>query len=211
MTRVNFIPEANQVAARLRGRAISWGVALAAAGTLATVPIVYHWLRQEQVSDLNEELARFQTDTEQIRRDIRALSVVDTSLRARLDRARSLRQKRTWTGVVERVVVALPENCWLASLGTEPATPPPPSNRPAPSTPPPANGPNQPADAAKQEPLDSPRKLRVAGFAPDAAHPYELVQNLKATTMFSKVTLNRSVREITAEGEFYRFDVECEW
>ena len=59
--------------------------------------------------------------------------------------------------------------------------------------------------------IEAPRKLRIAGYAPVAAHPYDIVSSLKETDVFASVALERSEREPVLDGSYFRFELVCEW
>jgi hypothetical protein len=59
--------------------------------------------------------------------------------------------------------------------------------------------------------IDAPRKMRLAGYATDAAEPHRFVANLKDTAIFSHIALERSQREPKLDGYYFFFELVCEW
>ena len=66
-------------------------------------------------------------------------------------------------------------------------------------------------DSKRAITIDAPRRLKIAGYAPDSARPYLFVENLKRTDAFEAVRLDSSQREPVLDGSYYHFELVCEW
>ncbi len=177
---------------------------------LVAVPVILDWFHRSEIRRLKVKDAQVRNELEQARGDLRSLTGEISQIRLHLERADAVRNKRAWSGVFGILGRIMPEGCWLTSLATDPAVAPTMAGASCAleSTPRTAgkNGEKRPVAT-----IEAPRKLRLSGYAGDASLPHRFVKGLKETALFSQVTLQKAIRETTAEGLYYRFDVECEW
>ena len=96
--------------------------------------------------------------------------------------------------------------CWLTSIATDPGAPTGAASKSRPSS----DG-DEEQDGSITVTIDAPRKMRLAGYATDAAEPYRFVANLKDTEVFSWIALERSQREAKLNGYYFLFELVCEW
>jgi hypothetical protein len=59
--------------------------------------------------------------------------------------------------------------------------------------------------------IEVPRSLRLMGYARETNEPLDFVSMLKRSEVFSRVDLERSVREPVEDGFYFRFEITCEW
>ncbi len=214
MVGVNLIPKDLQLAQTVRRHLKWWTVAIVGAAVLLSAPLAMGWYRRAEASELRVQNDQFQEQLAQSRDDLKLVTAQASQAASRIERATALRSKRPWSRLMVMIGTYMPQGCWLTSIGTEPRTPPavgarrPPSPRA--ST---AADPLSPESWARRSALviEAPRKLRIAGYATNAAEPLEFVTGLKASGVFNNVTLEHMSREPVLDGFYFRFELLCGW
>ncbi len=214
MVRVNLLPESIQVSQTRRRHAARWGAAITISAVAAAIPLVAHWSQHHRIDELRVTSEELQANLNAARTELKSVSSQASDLVLRSERAKALREKRSWSAMVALIASCLPKECWLTSLATDPATPAtaaPARKLPAAAPPVPAI----PASAQAEKPvpvtIDAPRKLRVVGNAGDPTQPLAFVAKLKESRVFREVTLERAHREGDEAASLFRFEVLCEW
>jgi len=204
MVSINFIPRQIRLSQLRRRHAVRWSAALIVSAVLLTVPLVYDWIRRTEAATLQEEVTLRQTELEQIRKELRALTSESSELTLQIERANRLRTKRAWSGLLGSIGECLPGDAWLTSVATDPPSP---TDSGKPATP--AKRPGE--GTSKQLVLDAPRRLKISGTGIDPAGPHVFVNKLKQTGMFASVVLERSARDASPDSPHFQFHVVCEW
>ena len=207
MVSVNLIPKGVQLAQTRRRHLSRWTIAVAVAGVVLTVPLTLGWVRRAEAAHLRAQADQHQARLAQSRNDLETVTTELDRVLSQLERALALRSKRPWSPLLALIGGRMPKGCWLTSIGTDPATPSagarrsgrPDSKRAKPATP------------TSTLIIEAPRKLRIAGYATDAAEPHEFVIGLKDTGIFSNVVLENLRREPALDGFYFRFELLCEW
>lgn len=212
MNRINLIPAAVQITQSRRRRTRRWSLLVGLALAGSTIPVTAQWLQQRNLDDLREKYTRVESNLETARSDLKSLTAESGELFLRLERAKSLRAKRNWSGMLAMLGSALPADCWLTSLATDPDIPPPVTIVPkaaAAASP----APGKPAAPVKPAPvmIEAPRRLRIVGHSVEASGPLALVLRLKESGAFQDVILERSQRESADPQSPFRFEMVCEW
>lgn len=204
MAGVNLIPQDVRLAQSQRRRLRGWcGVAVGALAVFA-LALMFDQEKRAEAAQLVIEHNRLQDELAEARGKLRAEAREAGRALRQLERAGALRTKRAWSAVFNLLARCMPPTCWLRSVATDPAAPPPGSS---------AHKPDPQASTREASPLfiEAPRKLRIIGYALDAAHPHTFVTNLKETGVFAKVSLERTLRTPVAGGEYFQFELLCEW
>lgn len=204
MAGVNLIPQDVRLAHTQRRRLRGWcGLAVGALGVFALTLMFDHERRAEAAQWVVEH-NRLQDELAEARGTLRAETGEANRALRQLERAGALRTKRAWSAVLNLLGRCMPPTCWLRSVATDPAAPPPGSS---------AHNPEPQASTGDASTLfiEAPRKLRIIGYALDSAHPHTFVINLKETGVFAKVRLERTLRTPVAGGEYFQFELLCEW
>ena len=207
MVGVNLIPENVQLAQTRYRRLKGWGIAILLAVAILALPLTIDWVQRVQAAELRTQHDRLQTELATIRTELRALTFQANEALMQLEHAQALRSKRAWSAMFALIEKSMPEGTWLISIATDPATPPP------------GGGHNTAVrdrdTATDKQPaivvIEAPRRLRVAGYAIDAAQPHEFVTNLKDSKVFTNVTLGLLRSEPVLDGSYFRFELACEW
>ena len=176
---------------------------MALAVGMVLVLLGVEWLNRLKAAELyalNDEL---QSRLESVREELRSVTADAGHVLVQIERAKALKSKRAWSGMLAMVSQCMAPGSWLTSIATDPPKPPGGKAR------------SRGTDGKKEEggqtqrlvTIEAPRKLRIAGYAPAAAHPYDIVTSLKATDAFASVALERSVREPVLDGSYFRFEL----
>jgi len=212
MNRLNLIPAAVQFAQSRRRRLRRWSVLVGAAAAAASLPALAQWVQERNLSELRAAGQTAQVNLGSARAELKALTLESGDLFLRLERAKALRSKRNWSGMLSLLASALPADCWLSSLATDPDIPPPVPITPKPAAPAPVTAGNAPEKAgAAQVTIDAPRRLRIVGHSGDASGPLAFVLKLKETGVFRDVILERTQRASADPQTPFRFEMVCEW
>ena len=123
MTRVNLIPPGVQRSQIRRGHLKRWAASLAAVVTAVGVSLTVEGLRQVEANDLRAQKARLQEELESTRREARDVTAEASGVLERIERAKALRGKRTWSALFSLIDSCLPNGCWLTQVASDPATP----------------------------------------------------------------------------------------
>ena len=205
MPRVNLIPETVRVARARRRHVRRWaaGIVLATGGVVTLAGT--EWLDRAKAADLRAQNDRLQVELEAARAELRSVAAEGDRARLQIERAKTLESKRAWSGMLAMIASCMSPGSWLTSIATDPQKPPEGGTR--------SNAGNEKkADQTQQTVMiEAPRKLRINGYASEAAHPHEVVKKLKNTGVFRRVALERSQREPVLDGSYFRFELVCEW
>lgn len=222
MVFVNLIPEAIVAQQWRKRRVARWTAAsLVAIGALL-IPLTLEGWQTARAEQLRAGRRALERDRTLLSAELTGLAAESQSVYLQIERANALRSKRSWSGMLALIAGTMPEGCWLTAIETVPAVPasgahntPPATARSVTAAPPTARTAGDPiggqAAAETVVTIDAPRQLRIAGYATDASEPLTLVTKLNATGVFSRVGLERSLRESVEDGSFFRFDILCEW
>lgn len=187
-----------------------WSVALVVAVCPLILILIIDWLQRADQRERADEKSRVEVQLAAMRERFRYASAEAEQLLAQIQRADALRSKRSWSDLLALVGGALPQGGWLTQISTEPPQPVADQARAAvvATAQPPA-----PASPAAKAPItiESPRELRVSGYAVTAAEPSDFVAGLRSTNLFAKVELIQCRQEPVHDGSYYRFDVVCKW
>ncbi len=211
MVTLNLLPEGVQAAQARRRHVKRWALILAVTAVAGTVPAGAHWMRHVQIEELGAQSEKLQSDLTAARVELRTATAEANDAFLRLERAKALRSKRAWSGMLALIGSCLPKQCRLTSLATDPEVPPaaaPVARSPVPpAATPGAAAPEKPAVVT----IEAPRKLRITGEALDSADPLSFVAKLKESQVFRDVILERSLRERPEQESQFRFELICEW
>lgn len=215
MLSMNLIPQTLQRARARRRRFKRWALSIVTAAAVLTVPLVVDRFRAAEAARLRAQNVQLQTQVATSQAQLRTLTAQANQTLVQLQRAEALRSKRAWSALLGLVARRIPPGCWLTSIATDPAVP--------------GEGPgfrsvrraagkslrhaNRKGDEEPDSPvtIDAPRKIRMTGYAADAAEPHQFVTNLKKAAVFAEVTLETASREPMLDGSYYRFELVCEW
>jgi len=204
MVRLNLLPPDVQIEAARHRHLRRWTVSTFVVFLGFLISLSVEWTRQAQAEDLEHQSHQLRVSLGAVTADLEAVSTEATRVLQQIERAEALRAKRSWSGMIGLIDVCLPPGCWLVTVATDP-------ERAAAQ---PAAAPAI-ADPKAVEPvavtIDSPRRLRVLGYATDASEPLQFVSAMKDHGVFSSVTLINSQAEPVFDGQYYRFEVICEW
>ncbi len=213
MVGVNLIPKTVQTMHTRQRHLKLWGVIILTSFGLLCIPLGMNWYQNARAKALRVENEDLQERLKATRTELRTRMTEASALLLQLQRAKALRSKRAWSGMIGLVGSCMPPGCWLTSLATDPETPTA-MGRMAVSAPvkrDPANRSDPKGADSVTLTIEAPRKMRLAGYATDAAEPHVFVANLKHTEVFSRVALERSQREPVLDGYYFRFELICEW
>jgi Tfp pilus assembly protein PilN len=205
MVGVNLIPVSVRLSQVRRRHVRRWAVSVAVGVALVGVSLGMDWLRRAEAAGLCADNERLQSELEAIRADLKSVSAQAAETLLRIERAKALRSKRAWSGMIAMIASCMPPQSWLTSIATDPATPPAGTGRSQ------DRGKTEAEKGQQAVTIDAPRRLRISGYAPDAADPHEFVTKLKATELFTVVALEQSQREPVSDGWYIRFELVCEW
>jgi len=205
MADMNLIPADIRLSLVRQRHLRRWSLALSAAGIALMVVLTIDWVDRANAGELRVQSGRIQSDQQAVRKELESVRAEANQVLLQIERAKALRAKRAWSGMFALIGSSMPDDCWLTSVATDPDRP-----RVVAS--------NAPSAKAKSEnesrgpvTIDAPRKLRIAGYAHDAAEPHAFVANLKETGVFLAVTLESSKVEPVLDGSYTRFELVCEW
>ena len=202
---INLIPLALQRRQHQRRRLRVWAVVLAVAVGILAIPIGLDWSRRANAKQLRVKAAglehsqsQVQTEWDTMRRDLE-------ETQAHIERADALRSKRAWSAMVILIASKVPADVWLTKIATDPVQP------AAQAKPRAAGGLTKPREPEEILTIDAPTKIKIDGYAPRATEPLTLVRNLRATGVFTTVSLLRSSLETRDGGNYFHFSLVCEW
>lgn len=208
MIGINLIPR-NQTIARMKQRRIRrWSIACAAALFVVAMPVGLEWYRKVRANELEARFGELHGERETLRAELAEIGAASREIYLQIERAKALRSKRSWSGMLQLLEMTMPEGCWLIDLATDPASP---SGQPSRrSNPVVSAGAIAEKDNATIV-IEAPRAVRLAGFATEVTDPLAFVSNLKDTGVFVHVDLERLVRELVGKRYYFRFEIVCTW
>ncbi len=208
---VNLIPKSTLFAHTRRKHVKRWAGVLVVSISIACAGIGVNWLQRAESIQLEKESKRVQAELLSLRSQATAAQAEAQVIESRLNRANALRAKRSWSGMFALISEALPLSCWLTAVATDPPFPSGARNKAPRKVKGKVRGSKANNAVVKPIMIESPRKLRLVGFASGVADPHRFVVNLNATKVFSSVVLTGTQQQKLGNSEFYRFEVECEW
>lgn len=204
MITVNLIPTSVQIEQSSRIRLKRWILVCLLSLAMVTLPWCYDWIKQSRTNILKIENQRTLTTLTTVRHTLQSLTKTLTESDLKLKRAKVLRSKRSWSGLMSMIATALPTRSWLILIATDPPIP--------------AGAPKRTFIVSSKEStidetitIEVPHKLKLIGYAVDAAEPLIFVSNLKAFGIFTNVQLIRSYLEPVEDDKYYRFELICKW
>ncbi|MFQ5591847.1 MAG: PilN domain-containing protein [Phycisphaerae bacterium] len=206
MVAINLIPASVQLSLARQCHVRRWVIVFGASAALVLIAIGYNWSRLARAAEMREQSALLAAELGALRAEIDAVTAESNQVLLRIQRAKALRSKRAWSGVLALIGSCMPERCWLTSVATDPQRP---SAQSARGTT--MRGGLRDDDSQSAITIDAPRALRIAGYAPKPAEPHVFVANLKRTGAFTDVIMARSQREPVFDGSYYRFELRCAW
>jgi len=205
MVSVNLLPEHLIITQVRRRRTRRWIIACLLSGVVAAIPLgleSYRIARAEELTATNDRLSREMASVETELSDI---VVASQEAFLQIERAKALRSKRSWSAILGLLSDAMPAGCWLTELSTDPPFPTGATRQTIPTDP------RQAKDPPATVIIEAPRKLRIVGFASDAAEPLEFLDRLKAAGVFANVASQGVRREPLGGAYYFRFELECIW
>jgi len=206
MITVNLIPKRVQDAQVRRRHIKGWTLINLVAGVSLAVPVCIDRVQQAKAQELQSQRTLLTRDLAAMRKQLAVVERQAENAFLQLQRADALRSKRAWSGMLALIGSAMPPQCWLTRMATDPDTP--------------SRGPSRSASVVKhasvgkaspQVMVEAPRKLKLVGRATDASDPLAFVTNLKETGVFHRVSLEGASREQGGRESHYRFEIVCEW
>jgi len=158
---VNLLPERLVVTQTRRRHLRRWTIACVLAMALLSLPVGLDWYRNARADELSVEFQVLATDRGRAEVELTDLIAKSRETYLQLERAKALRTKRSWSGMITLLAETMPKGCWLVELSTDPPAP---SGHQAqaisqrPSTS--ASGGTAPATVV----IDAPRILRIIGL-----------------------------------------------
>jgi Tfp pilus assembly protein PilN len=217
MIRVNLIPEEILVAQLVRARVQRWTVAIIAALAVLAIPFGLDFHHQQQVKELRAQHAELEQNLTSVRSDVRDVIAEQRKVHGQIERAKALRTKRGWSGLVTLLADCLPNEVWLSNLSTDPPSPRggQKKNRSGGSVLSRLRKGKEKLTAAPEGnttiTIDAPRALVFHGFAADNENLWQFIAQLKATDVFDEVTLVNSGVEPVLAGIAVAFELRCTW
>lgn len=205
MLTINLIPERTRRVQRRRQSALRWGIAILVVFVLLAIPLSVDWHDHVKLAGLIQRDNRLELDLSMIRSELQTLTQETKTIDSQTRYAQALRTKRDWSKLLFLIGQSLPRGCWLTSLATDPVKP----NRAVLNRH--QSSKNKEDDFTLPYLTDSPRRLRISGYAIEASEPHQLVAQLKATDIFTNVALEGMRSETVLEDDYYHFDLICEW
>ncbi len=203
MVHVNLIPGPVHRAQTCREHFKRWMISLAIGLLALGVSFSAEWARRVEAGELRAQAQQLQTNVEGARALLAAARRKASRVLQQIERAKALRAKRAWSGLFALIDSCMPDGCWLTEIATDPATPAA-TARPHRS---------HKTDGTKQQAvtIETPRKLRIGGFATEMAEPLEFVMQLEKRGVFTQVRLVGSQSEPVLDGTYFKFEIVCEW
>ncbi|HUU84475.1 MAG TPA: PilN domain-containing protein [Phycisphaerae bacterium] len=212
MIGVNLIPAGVLRARRRRRRIRHWTVAALVAAAISAVPVLLQVRQHARQARLVERREATSAELANVRASVETVGTSLRRLGEGIERADTLRTRRSWAGLLARVVQCMPDEVWLTSLATE--TPQdsarasrgkvaPQQAAPASSTP--------GAETSSVAILAGARRLALQGFAVNHEQLYEFMTRLKGSRSFSGVELVKAGKEPVLRSRGVRFELTCTW
>jgi len=203
MVNVNLIPVHVHRAQTCREHFKRWMICLAVALLALGVSLSAEWARSVEAGGLRAQAQQLQTNVKAARTGLASVRVKANGLLHQIERARALRAKRAWSGIFALIDSCMPEGCWLTTIATDPATPAA-TARPRGS---------HKTDVTKPQAvtIETPRKLRIGGYATEMVEPPAFVMQLEKRGIFTQVRLVGSQSEPVLDGTYFKFEIVCEW
>jgi Tfp pilus assembly protein PilN len=207
MIGVNLIPARTYTARAGKRRLRVWGVTVALALAANTLPFLVNSWNVAKAGELREEHQSLSRQVTEVQKEVGSTAAEAATLLGRIERARALKTKRSWSAMFTMIGACLPEEAWLTSIATDPSAP------SGAGRPPrlPASGPVKKSNEMQTVRIDAPEKLKIVGHAADHAQLYAFMANLKATNVFASVDLVRSGEKLVADRSAVAFELTCGW
>lgn len=206
MVNINLIPVRVHRAQTCREHFKRWMISLAIGLLALGVSSGAEWARGVEAGELRGRAQQLQTNVEEARARLMSVRSKASGVLHQIERATALRAKRPWSGIFALIDSCMPEGCWLTTIATDPATP---AARSRPSTVRAIRKPDEPKHRAVT--IETPRKLRIGGYATEMAEPLAFVMQLEKRGVFTQVRLVGSQSEPILDGTYFKFEIVCEW
>lgn len=202
---VNLIPYDVRLAQTQRRHLERWIYCVVPASIILVAALVLDARATGDLDSLHAQHAQLATTLTQARVNLASVTAEAERTFLHLERANALRAKRSWSGMLALLAHAMPQDCWLSTIATDPPSPTQSTSR--------RGQPRRSAGEADRTGLsiEAPRKMRIAGFSLNATGPLTFVTRLKETQIFRDVLLERSVFDTGDDEPRFRFDIVCEW
>jgi Tfp pilus assembly protein PilN len=207
MIGVNLIPARIYVARAGKRRLRAWGATVALTLAVNALPFLLNSWNVAKAGELKDEHQALSQQVAQVQKEVGSTAAEAATLLGRIERARALKTKRSWSAMFTMIGTCLPEEAWLTSIATDPSAP---SGAGRPRRLP-GSGANKKSDEMQTVRIDAPEKLKIVGHAADHAQLYTFMANLKATGVFASVDLVRSGEELVADRSAVAFELTCRW
>lgn len=204
---VNLLPQSVRLSQHRRRLLVRWAAVWSLALCALIVPYSLDQNEQTRTDRVRGQQEQLRREIADLKHEVQAAASQADRVLRQLRRAKAMLAKRRWTGVFSLIAGAMPDQCWLEAVSTDPVTPPPTASatRIAQLV--------NSADAVEKDVtlIDSPRRIRISGFSIDASRPHQMVSRLKQSGSFDHCALEGVEREAVGGEEFFRFDLTCEW
>ena len=202
---VNLLPRQLVVAQTLRRRRRRWLAVCVLAALVLAIPVGMESYRMARAEELRLEGARLHQERETVETELTQIITASHEAFLQIERAKALREKRSWSAVLALLADTMPKGCWLTELATDPPAPTGAQART------PADAPATMTGGPATIVIEAPRTLRIYGYASDAAEPLTFVRSLKNSNAFAQVVLRSTQRELAESEYYFRFELQCEW
>lgn len=203
---INLIPAALSEAQTRRRHLRAWAGSLVPALLLLFAAAGFNWLRQARADETAAAAEQLAVQLDAVRAEVRHLTAAVNEKSLQLKRAEALRSKRSWSGLMGLLAQARPEDVWFSTIATDPASPSGARSVPIRT----GTGPGKQPEAGPVM-IDAPRKLLITGYSISPTGPLTLVTNMKKENLFSRVSLENSMRSADEKQARFEFDVIVEW
>ena len=213
MIGVNLIaPDVRRIQA-VKRRLRQWLTVAAPIAALALLPSATEWHRRGKVDTQRRQLAAVDAELRGLRREVIASAAAVSTMESEFARARALRTKRSWAGLLSILSASMPEEVWLTSFSTDrsPEAPGLKTIRAAPPGDPTTPGSVPAGGELPVVVLQAATRIELTGFALNHERLYDLMSRLKEDGTFSNVELLKAGMEPVLEGHAVRFTLACGW
>lgn len=205
MAGVNLIPESVWLAQARRRHVRHWALWITLAACAVAVLSGIEWFHEATAAELRARNDTLQSELETVRGELVSLTSEAHRVHLQIERAKALRSKRAWSGMLAMIASCMSPGAWLTSIATDPPTPPEGGARSK------RQGSNETDESHAVVVIEAPRRLRISGYALEDAHPDEMVVRLKNAEVFTRVVSGGRHREPMLDGSYFRFELVCEW
>jgi Tfp pilus assembly protein PilN len=186
----------------------AWGLIMLPVTALAVAPFVTELRRQSRAEKLAAELERVEDALRTLRRDVTATASAVQDVEMRIARARALRTKRSWSGLLGLLARCSPDEVWFTEVSS-------PADAPVAAKPARAASATEPVTDGQPlvqvVTLEAATRLQLTGYAVNHERLYDLMSRLKEAGVFTSVELVKAGMEPVFEGRAAKFVLACTW